>query len=160
MAKEKSVPVKSTSQAPARRFDDQLEALFSDFFNRRWPRPFGFDWPRFESGLAEALPPMDVVDRDNEVLVRAELPGMSREDLEVTVSDDTLTIKGQSRREEEKEDGDYHRREIVSRSVSRTVSLPGPVNGDGAKAELKDGVLEITLPKAERAKRKRIDIAS
>jgi HSP20 family protein len=160
MAKEKSVPVKSSTRAPARRFDDQLEALFSDFFSRRWPRPFSADWPRFESSFAEALPPVDVVDRDNEVLVRAEIPGIAREDLEVSVSDDTLTIKGQSRREEEKDNGDYHRREIVSRSVSRTVSLPGPVDGDSAKAQLKDGVLEITLPKAERAKRKRIDVES
>jgi HSP20 family protein len=160
MAKDKSVPVKSTSRAPARRLDDQLEALFSDFFHRRWPRPFSVDWPRFDGGFAEALPPVDVVDRDSDVLVRAEIPGIAREDLEVSISDDTLTIKGQSRREEEKDDGDYHRREIVSRSVSRTVSLPRPVEGDRAKAQLKDGVLEITLPKAAPAQRTRIDVES
>jgi HSP20 family protein len=158
MAKEKSVSVKTAPSAPARRLDDQIEALFSDFFNRRWPRPFGIDWPRIESGLDNGMPKLDVVDRDAEVLVRAEIPGFAREDLEISVSDDTITIKGQSRTEEEKEDGDYHRREIVSRSVSRTVALPGPVDGDRAKAQLKDGMLEVTLPKVERARRKRINV--
>ena len=156
MAKEKSVPVQTASTAPARRFDDRLDALFNDFFNRRWPRPLAADWSALE---AAAMPRVDVVDRDNEVVVRAELPGIAKDDIEVSVSDDTLTIKGHSRHEETKEDGDYHRREIRTESVSRTVALPGPVDGNRARAQLKDGMLEITLPKAERAKRQRIDIA-
>lgn len=156
MAKQKSVPVSAASATPARRFDDRLDALFNDFFSRRWPRSLMADWAPLD---VAALPKVDVVDRDNEVLVRAELPGIAKNDIEVSVSDDTLTIKGHSRHEDKKEDGDYHRREIRTESVSRTVALPGPVDGSRARAELKDGMLEITLPKSERAKRQRIDIA-
>ena len=157
MAKDTDVPVKqsqSRENAPVR-FDQQIERLFEDFFNRRWLRPA--EWPLWE-GFEAKTPRVDVLDRENEVLVRAELPGMSKDDIDVSVSGNTVTVKGTTRQEEEKEAGDYHRREIVSSYVSRTVTLPSEVDGDQAKAQLKDGLLEISLPKVEKARRKRIQV--
>lgn len=157
MAKDKEVTTPQPRQTAPARLEDQMERLFEDFFGRRWLRPW--QWPRGE-GIEARMPPVDVVDRENEVLVRAELPGMAKEDIEVSVSGNTITVKGSTRKEEKKEDGDFHRREIVSSSVSRTVTLPSEVEGDKARAQLKDGILEITLPKQEKAQRKRIQVES
>lgn len=156
MARNKDVAA-SESAYPT---ETQLERLFDDFFSRRWLRPWSRDWAGFESRLETTMPRVDVVDRAHDVLVRAEMPGMIREDIEVTVGDDSITLRGKSRREETKEEGDYHRHEIVSSALSRTVPLPCEVDGDRARAQLKDGVLEVTLPKAERAKRRRVQVES
>ena len=159
MAKDKEVAVKQAGDVSPQRLDQQVERVFEDFFNRRWLRPWA-DWSLADSPLSTRAPKVDVMDRDSEVVVRAEMPGMSKDDIDISVSDNTVTLKGSMRKEEEKDDGDYHRREIVSSYVSRTVPLPCDVNGDQAKAKLKDGMLEITLPKAEKAKRKRIEVES
>ena len=91
-------------------------------------------------------------------LEEAELPGVSKEDLDVSVSEKTVTIKASTRREEEKEEGDYHRREISTGLYSRTLSLPAAVEGENARAEFKDGVLRLTLPKSEESKRISIQV--
>lgn len=159
--KDKEVAVQKSSESLPQRFDQQIERLFDDFFRRRWPRPFGFEWPSSASLPAEpALPRVDVVDKEDHVLVRAELPGMSKEDIDVSVTDNTITIKGSVRKEEQKEEGEYHRREIYSSTVSRTVSLPSEVDAEGATAQLKDGMLEVTLRKSARAKRTRVEVQS
>lgn len=159
MAKDKEVAVKQSGDAAPQRFDQQVERLFEDFFNRRWLRPFS-DWSLADTRLDSQAPKVDVMDREDEVVVRAEMPGMTKDDIDVSVSDNTVTLKGAMRKEEEKEEGDYYRREIISSYVSRTVPLPCEVDGEQAKARLKDGMLEITLPKAAKAKRKRIDVES
>ncbi|NIP15044.1 MAG: Hsp20 family protein [Pseudomonadales bacterium] len=145
--------------ATARRERD-IERLFEDFFDKRWLRPWSREWPGFESILDKKGPKVDVVDREHEIFVRAELPGMSKEDIEVSVGDDSLSVKGSSRKEEETEEGDYHRREISTSYVARTVPLPARVRGNEAKATLRDGMLEVTIPKAEDSKRRRIEVES
>ena len=145
--------------APSRRERD-MEHLFEDFFNKRWLRPWSHEWPGFESVFEKKSPRLDVVDREHEILVRAELPGMTNDDIEVSVSDNTLSLKGSSRKEEETEEGEYHRREISTSYISRTVPLPARVHGDDARASLRDGMLEVTIPKAEESKRKRIEVES
>jgi HSP20 family protein len=155
MAKDKGTPAKRET-APAR-LDTPMAHWFDEFFNRPWPRLR--DLPALES-LEAATPRVDVIDRDDTVVVRAELPGIDKDDIELSVSGNTLTLKGSSRQEEQHEDGDYHRREIVSRYVSRTVTLPCDVDGDKANARLKNGMLEVTLPKLEQAGRKKISVES
>lgn len=162
MAKAKDVEVKKKKPAQAGRAGDSLEhrmeRWFEDFFNRRWPRlP---DWPALDTELQVKTPRVDVIDRDSELLVKAELPGMSREDIDLSVSDTSITVRGRSRREEKHDEDDYHRREIVSQFVSRTVPLPCEVDGDHARAQLRDGMLEVTLPKVEKARSKRIEVSS
>jgi len=104
------------------------------------------------------LPRVDVIDRDAEILVRAEIPGVSKDDLEVSMNHGTVTIKGSVKRESKKEEGDYYRCEISHGSFSRTVALPAEVEGDRAKATFKDGVLELLLPKRETSKRHSIKV--
>ena len=85
--------------------------------------------------------------------INAEIPGIEKDDLSVTVTDRTLTIKGENRQEEESEEGELHRREIRTGSFSRTLTLPEDVDGSKAKASYKDGMLELRLPKLRRAKK-------
>ena len=143
---------------PARPFADIARAM-DDFFGRRWLRPF--EWERWERPFAEiaAMPSVDVIDRDDEVVVRAEVPGYKKDDIEVSVSDSSLTIKGEIKTEEKEEKGDYYRCEISHGTFSRTITLPAAVDDSKAKASMKDGMLELTLPKLEPSKRHSITIS-
>jgi len=131
----------------------RLEQEFERFFGRQ--RPWRFDWP---VEFSRDAPKVDVLERDSDVVVRAELPGFKKEDIDVSLSDSRVTIKAESETESKEEDGDYYHREISRGYVSRTVDLPCDVVGDDAKARLDDGMLEITVPKAAKSKRKSIKI--
>jgi HSP20 family protein len=104
------------------------------------------------------MPKVDVIDRDEDVLVRAELPGVEKKDLEISTSDTSVTLKATTRHEEKEEKGDYYRCEITRGSFARTIALPSQVQSDKAKANLKDGVLELTLPKVEKSKRRTVTV--
>lgn len=119
--------------------------------------PSRWEWPNMQA-LRIHMPKVDIVDRDNEILVRAEIPGVKKENLDVSLTDNTVTIKGVTHQEEKEERGDYFRHEISKGSFSRTLTLPGNVDIENAKTSFSDGVLEITVPKVERAKRRSIKI--
>jgi HSP20 family protein len=141
---------------------DDMDRMFEGFFNRGWLRPFREMWPewaRFEEGLELRTPRVDVINRDEEVLVRAELPGVKREELTVELTGDLLTIRGEQHHEERKEEGDLVRAEIARGAFSRTMTMPAGLDGEHVKAEFKDGVLEVHLPKLEKTERRRIEIA-
>lgn len=133
-----------------------FDRMFDDFFGRRWMRPFGWERPL---GEMVSLPSVDVIDRDDEVVVRADVPGYKKEDIEISVSGSSLTIKGETKAEEKEEKGDYYRCEISHGAFSRTVALPAEVDDSKAKASMKDGVLELALPKLEKSKRHTISIS-
>ena len=139
---------------------DEMDRLFDNFMRRGWMRPWRFEWPSFPelTTLEGRMPKVDVVERDNEIVVRAEVPGVDKKDLDVSVSDDAVTIKGSTRHEEKEEKGDYYRHEISAGTFSRIVALPAHVDGSRTKADFKDGMLELTLPKAEKAKRHSIKL--
>jgi HSP20 family protein len=141
---------------------EEMETLFDRWlessFPRRWPRPFRMGWPAWGELAETHIPKVDVIDRDEDVLVRAEVPGVDKDNLDVSVSDDTVTIKGETRREEKVEKENYYRCETSQGSFARTVALPSYVDSEGARAKFKDGVLELTLPKVEKAKRRTIKI--
>ena len=134
-----------------------FDRLFDEFFGRRFPRVFGWDRPFGE--LAELGPSVDIIDRDEEVVVRAEVPGFKKEDIEVSVSGNLLTLEGTMSTEQTEEKGSYYRSEISRGTFSRTLALPAEVDDAKAKASMKDGVLELTLPKVEQAKRRTITIS-
>ena len=96
-------------------------------------------------------------DADN-VYITAELPGISGKDLDITVEEETVLIKGERRAEPEGEDVSYHRRERGEGKFSRTVTLPMRVVAESVTAETRDGILKLTLPKAEEVKPKKIEI--
>lgn len=135
---------------------EDVERLFEGFFPRSWLRPQREEWPLMS--LEMRVPRVDVVDRDDDILVRAEIPGVEKKDLEISLTEDMLTIKGGTRQESKEEKGDYYRSEISSGMFARTITLPSSVNADKAKSEFKDGVLKLSLPKVENAKRRTIKV--
>lgn len=142
------------------RFEDierDLEGLFENFMSRNWLRPLR-DMPSLRSVTQGRDPRMDVVERDAEILVRAELPGVEKDDIDVSLTDRSVTIKATTRTEKKDEKGDYYRHEISTGQLSRTVLLPAEVDGEKATAEFKNGLLEITIPKVPAANRIRIDV--
>lgn len=139
---------------------DEMDRLFDSFLRRSWLRPLHFDWPTSDIALPfnGHLPKVDVIDRENDILIRAETPGVEKKDLDITVGEDNVTIKGTTRREAENEKGDYYRHELSEGSFSRTIGLPASVDSPKAKANFKDGILELVLPKIEKAKRHNVKI--
>jgi HSP20 family protein len=106
-----------------------------------------------------ALLPLDISESDEEYVVKASLPGVRPEDVQITVHGDTLTIRGESKADEEKEGRHWHLRERRFGAFQRSVSLAAPVHSDKAQAHFEHGVLTLRLPKAEEAKPRQIKIA-
>jgi HSP20 family protein len=130
-----------------------MDRLFEDFFapagrRRRWIKP--------EMGIV--VPSIEMYDRKNEIVLKAELPGVGKEDIDLTITKDSLTLKGEVKKEEEVKEEDYYAAERSYGSFTRTIALPVEVNSEKAKASFKNGVLEIVLPKREEAKPKEIKI--
>ncbi|HBD11087.1 MAG TPA: heat-shock protein Hsp20 [Porticoccaceae bacterium] len=166
-AKSKDIEVKKggavAKPTPSRALSpfEEMDRLFERFFTRPWARSFMSEWPSLAEGGAffdRKLPRVDVIDRDDEVVVRVEVPGVDKKDLDVSVTDNTVSISGITSREEKEERGDYYRSEISHGSFSRVVALPSDVNSDKARAKFRDGLVELTLPKIEKSKRKKIAI--
>ena len=129
-----------------------FEAELDRFFGSRWPSLFDF------ADTGAGAPSVDVVDREDEIVVRAELPGVKKDAVDVSVDHNSVTIKAESQQESTQEEDNYIRREMSRGFISRTVALPAEVASEEAKAKLADGVLEITVPKATAAKRQKISI--
>lgn len=141
---------------------EEVERLLERLMPRNWLTPMNWNWPLW-AGLEETLhslrqPQMDVVDRDKDILIRLEVPGVEKKNLEVSVSDSTLLIKGAVTREIKEHKKDYMRSEIAHGDFSRTLSLPAGVDSTKIVANLKDGILEISLPKEESFQRRAVEI--
>jgi HSP20 family protein len=140
---------------------EEMDRLFESLYPRHWMHPLRWEhplWSEMMRPLEGRIPKLDVLDRDDDVLVRAEVPGFAKEDLDISVTDNTVTIKGESKHEEKEEKGDYYRCEISRGSFARTVALPGNVDPDKAAAKFTDGILELTIPKVEKAKRRTVKV--
>jgi len=105
------------------------------------------------------FPAVNIYDYGDSVVLTAEIPGVKTEDLELTVVNDSVTLKGQ-RLDEAKEDDHFHRKERPTGAFTRTLALQGPVDSDSVKAEYRNGILKVTMEKAEKAKAKKIEIKS
>ena len=131
------------------------------------PRRDLFNWffedltlPDFWTSEQEWLPPFDVSETENEIIVKAELPGMDVKDIDIALTDGLLTIKGERKLEKEDKKENYHRIERQFGSFSRSLNLGEKVKADGIEAAYKDGILTVTLPKAEESKPKKIEVKS
>jgi HSP20 family protein len=136
------VPFHAGFPAMARWMD---ELLFE-----RWP-PFA-PMIRFAEELGVRAPPVDVYEEGGDIIVKAELPGMKKEEIAVDVTGDLVTLSGKKEKEEKVERKDYHRMERVTGAFTRTVRLPAEVVLEKVTATFKDGVLEVRGPKAVPAK--------
>lgn len=138
------------------RWDREARRMMDDFFRR----PLTPWWPeRWLRGAAQiGEPAVDVYYDKEELVIKAELPGMDKEDVEVHLADHMLTLKGNKKREETIAEDDYVCSERAYGSFSRTLELPAEVQGEKVKASFKNGVVEIRLPVAETAKPKTIKV--
>ena len=136
------------------RWEQDMDRMRKDFFGPRvrpwWPER----WFRTDE-LDVRAPAVDVFEEKDDIVVKAEIPGMDKDDIEVKLTDHTLTIKGEKKREEETKKENYYRSERSYGSFFRTLELPKDVHADKVKATFKNGVLEIRIPKTEEAKRSR-----
>ena len=129
-----------------------LEKAMDRLLENTFVRP-SFFGPLFGEELA-----LDMYETDNDVVIKAALPGVKPEDIQISVVGNTLTIKGEVKEEEEVEERNYIRRERRYGKFARSVALPGEVEADKAKAEFENGILTLTIPKAEEAKPKTIEV--
>ena len=153
MAKEVTIWKPFTELAPFREFDRMrrdMDRLW-DSFLEGVPRRRGEE-------RGEWLPSLDVSETKNELVVKAEVPGMDHKDIDVSLFNGVLTIKGEKKQEREEKEAGYHLVERSYGSFVRSVQLPKEVQGDKINASYKDGILRITLPKSEEAKKKEIKI--
>ena len=138
---------------------DEMDRWFNEFGRQGWLHPFS--WPTEMAAMAPfegRTPRVDMVDRDGEVVVRAELPGVKKDDLEVTLSEHTVTVEAHTSREEKEEKEQYYRREMSRGDFLRTLPLPRGVDETKATANFADGVLELTLPKMEKTSKRKIKV--
>jgi HSP20 family protein len=130
---------------------DEMNKLFDDFFGR----------PLVRTEWTEGVwtPSVDVSEDKDNVVIKAEMPGMKKEDVKISVQDNVLTLKGEKEQEKEEKEKNYHRIERSYGSFCRSFQLPTAVKTDKIKASYKDGVLNISLPKTEEVKPKEIPIS-
>lgn len=131
---------------------EEMERWFEGFFRRPFSLSFPWRWsgPRFPE-FEEITPCCDILEEGNDVVVKAELPGMTKKDILVTVTDDYITLSGEKKKEEKT---DYHRFERSYGSFKRSFRLPAEIQADKVKAKFDNGILEVRMPKTEEAKKK------
>jgi HSP20 family protein len=130
---------------------EAMDRLFNDAFTR----PLS---TMREGGSTGSSPAIDMYQTDNEVVVKAALPGIKPEEVQISVNDDILTIRGETKHDEEQKNQSWHIRERGWGAFERSVTLPSGVVADRANADFENGILTITLPKSEKAKPKTITI--
>jgi HSP20 family protein len=138
----------------------ELEKRLEDVFSDNWGFPSRWElseWSRL-SKLKLTAPKVDIVDRDDDIVVRADVPGVNKDNLDVSFTDNTITIKGSISEAKKEETGDYFRNETMKGSFFRTLYLPSEVDGSKAESTFKDGVLEVVVPKLEKARRIKVKV--
>ncbi len=121
-------------------------------------RPFEGPWRQLTGERGVGTPAIDIIDRGKELVVKADMPGVGKEDIDISLHDDTLTITGEVKAEKETKEDNYYHMERRSSSFSRSVSVPFKVEADKISASLKNGVLTVTLPKSEAAETRKIKV--
>jgi len=129
-----------------RRRDDAFDELFRDFFRRT------------EEGVPME-PAAELAETDNEVIAKLQVPGVEKDQVTISVTDDTLTVRGETRKEREEKRKNFYRQEIAYGAFERVLGLPAEVDGDRATAELKHGILTVTLPKTKQPKAHQVKVA-
>jgi len=133
----------------------ETERWFEDFFRGPFPLVGPRWWPSLGMPEFEGLSPsVDIYEKGDDVIVKAELPGMKKEDIDLTLTENTLTLSGEKKKEERVEKKDYQKFERSYSSFTRSFHLPKEVQIEKVAAKFKDGVLEIKIPKTEEARKK------
>jgi len=147
------------SESPFSELQKEMNRLFENFSENMFSLS---PTRRNQPGISAAFPKMDVSETEKEFKVSAELPGMDEKDIDVSVSNEVLTIKGEKKAEKEEKKPNYYRMERSYGTFHRSIPLPSEVKKDQIKASFKKGILNIVLPKSEKAVKesKKIKISS
>lgn len=137
---------------------DEIDRLFDAFTQRGWLSPFQGMLPEYARPFLGRTPRVDVIDRDQEVILRAELPGVNKQDIDISMTDGDVTISASTSFEKKEEEGDYYRSEMSHGRFSRKVHLPAAVDEEKTRAKFENGILELAMPKREAAKRRSIKV--
>ncbi len=138
-----------------------LKKHIDDVFENFWKSPFGWSDSASLMKTTDFNPRVEVTETEKEIKVTAELPGMTEKDIEVTIDDNTLVLKGEKKQEEEKKEGEHHYTERRYGSFYRSMLLPPNILSDKIDASFKKGILVLTIPKEEQVEsRKRIEIGT
>jgi len=144
-------------------FLQEMDRFFDDYLPRRWRqhsqhgfpgRPLSASMSPFEG----KTPRVDVINREEDILVKAELPGVDKKDIALTIANNILTLDASMSKEEKEEKAEYYHQEICRGSYRRTFELPAAVKENEAKATFQNGILELTIPKMEKTKRATIKV--
>ena len=144
-------PISSSLFEPLMNFDREINTMLDKFVRGGTVDDGSF-------AISHWMPAVDVAEREEEYQVKVELPGVSKEDVEITMQENILTIRGEKKQEKESTGSSYHRLERSYGSFQRSFTLPTSVKHDKVEAAFNDGILTITLPKAEEAKPKEIKV--
>jgi len=158
MAKKKREIVRAEPVHGLPAIEREFDRIFDELRRFAWPSFWRPLWRRAELPAAVPTVDVDVYEDQDDVVVKADLPGLTKEDISVTLTGTTLTIRGEKRKEEEVKEENYYRSERSYGAFSRTVELPAEVKSEQVKARFKDGVLEVRLPKTEDAKKKQVKV--
>lgn len=153
---EKRRPSRDISRWQPFRELDELERRLEHTF--RWPFLFALRY--FPVVEKDWTPAIDVFEKGDRFVVKAELPGMKEEDIDISVIGDILTIKGEREREVDVKEEDYHRRELTYGRFFRAIGLSADVDANKIEASYEDGVLEVTLPKAAKVRLRKIGVST
>lgn len=137
---------------------DLFRTRFSRLFDQAFNDMIGNLEGNEETARHNWVPPVDIRESEDSLLLTAELPGLSKDDIEITVEDHVLSLRGQRKLEKDVQKESYHRMERAYGTFSRTFSLPTNVRTDQVNASFKDGLLHVEIPKAEEAKPRKIAI--
>jgi HSP20 family protein len=148
-----------------RPFTHSMEEFFENRFPSRWMEGFFepevWRWP-FGGDVEhkfDVFPKIDIMDKEDALIVRAEMPGIKKEDLDISIAGDRLTVEAEREFKEEQKKDEFYRHEMAYGRLYRTIRLPVEVLADEAKAELKDGILEVHLPKVEATLPHKVNVA-
>jgi len=155
MAKKETKEVAKTEATRVLSPFEEIERRFEDFFKRPFSLMEPMWWPRLRiPDIEEITPTVDIYEDADDIVIKADLPGMKKENIDVNISGNTVTISGEKKKEEKVEKKNYYSTERSYGSFTRTFRIPTEVQADKAKASFKDGVLELRVPKTEEAKKK------
>lgn len=140
---------------------EEVSRWFNESLPHHWLQPAQWrfpGWPEVASPFEGRLPKVDLVNREKELVVRAELPGVDKKDLEVSMTDHSVSISATTHHEDEKEEGDYYRKEMSHGEYHRTIPLPEGIQTENVKTAFKNGILELKFLKSKQSARKKVEI--
>lgn len=140
------------SMTPVSNLRREMDRIFNELI------PFNWRFDESDTGMGTWTPTTDMMETDNEYLIEVDLPGLTKKDIKINAHDNVLTIEGERKRESKEERPGWLRNERYFGTFKRSIMLPASVVDDKIKATFKDGVLKVTVPKAEKSKRKSVPI--